>query len=74
MKEVSMKERIVIAIEDGIVQMVCSNNPDVKVKIVDIDTDYVLLDEREEIYDEIAKDKDLKELDSYEVVVPGQDE
>ncbi len=66
-------KRIVVIIDEGIVSKVYSEDPDVKVEVIDIDNDKIGYDEAHAIYEELNKDTKLETVD-YDVTVPGEED
>ena len=66
-------KRVVVVIDEGIVSKVYSEDPDIKVEVIDIDGDKIGYDEAHAIYEELNKDGKLETVD-YDVTVPGEEE
>lgn len=66
-------KRVVVVIDEGIVSEVYSEDPNVKVEVIDIDGDNVGYDEAHAVYEELEKDEELQHVD-YVVTVPGEEE
>lgn len=66
-------KRVVVVIDEGIVSEVYSEDPDVKVDVIDIDGDKIGYYDAQDIYEELKKDEKLQKVD-YAVTVPGEEE
>lgn len=63
-------KKVVIVIEDGIINLVKSTDTSIQVEIIDIDTDYTTSEERRRLYEEFSNLHNCQFL----VKTPGWDD